>query len=159
MCLSCTANVYTKTHDGEIRGGSQNRNLISFIPRIFIDVDFKRPKKGAVKPSNRRPNNTPVAKPVPFQPHPICDLISPQCRSLIIKMKYILTGTSGFIGSEILTHCLSNPLITSLLILSQRPLPDIESCDPRIKVLVLDNFLSYPASIKSELSGVKAVLW
>ncbi|KAE9374156.1 hypothetical protein N431DRAFT_404684 [Stipitochalara longipes BDJ] len=74
-------------------------------------------------------------------------------------MKYILTGTSGFIGSEILAQCLSNQLITSLLIFSRRPLPDIESRDPRIKIVVLDNFLSYPESVKSELTGVKAVLW
>ena len=74
-------------------------------------------------------------------------------------MKYILAGTSGFIGSEILTHCLSNPLITSLLILSRRPLPDIESRDPKIKVIVLDDFLSYPESAKSDFGGVKAVLW
>jgi hypothetical protein len=74
-------------------------------------------------------------------------------------MKYILTGTSGFIGAEILTHCLSNPLITSLLILSRRPLPSVTALDPRIKVIVLENFLSYTDSLKSELTGVKAVLW
>jgi hypothetical protein len=74
-------------------------------------------------------------------------------------MKYILTGTSGFIGAEILTQCLSSPLVTSLLILSRRPLPSVAALDPRIKVLVLGTFLSYPDSLKSELSGVKAVLW
>jgi hypothetical protein len=74
-------------------------------------------------------------------------------------MKYVLTGTSGFIGAEILTQCLSNPLITSLLILSRRSLPLVAALDPRIKVVVLENFLSYPDSLKSELIGVKAVLW
>jgi hypothetical protein len=74
-------------------------------------------------------------------------------------MKYILADTSGFIGTEILTHCLSNPLITSLLILSRRPLPDIASLAPIIKVIVRENFLEYPESLKSELTGVKAVLW
>jgi hypothetical protein len=74
-------------------------------------------------------------------------------------MKYILTGTSGFIGKEILAQALSNPLITSLLILSRRPLPNISSLDPRIKVIVLENFLSYPDALKSEFTGVKAVLW
>jgi nucleoside-diphosphate-sugar epimerase len=74
-------------------------------------------------------------------------------------MKYILTGTSGFIGTEILSRCLQNPLITSLLILSRPPLPSVESLDPRIKVIVIDNFLSYPASLNEEFVGVKAVLW
>jgi len=115
--------------------------------------------KGAVKPSNRRPNNTPAIKPFPFQLIPYTSLFSRKCLSLNTNMKYILAGTSGFIGSEILAHCLSNPLITSLLILSRRPLPDIKSRDPRINVVVLDDFLTYPESVKSEFSGVKAVLW
>jgi hypothetical protein len=74
-------------------------------------------------------------------------------------MKYILTGTSGFIGTEILAQALLNPLVTSLLILSRRPLPTISSVDPRMKVIVLENFLSYPDALKSELNGVKAVFW
>jgi nucleoside-diphosphate-sugar epimerase len=74
-------------------------------------------------------------------------------------MRYIITGTSGFIGTEILAQALLNPLITSLLILSRRPLPAISSLDSRIKVVVLENFLSYPDALKSELTGVKAVLW
>jgi hypothetical protein len=125
---------------------------------MSIHVGLNPPKSGGqtIQPSAEQ---HPGRETRPVSAHPIYNLISPQCRSLITKMKYILTGTSGFIGSEILTHCLSNPLITSLLILSRRPLPDIESRDPRIKVLVLDNFLSYPESTKSELSGVKAVLW
>jgi len=74
-------------------------------------------------------------------------------------MKLILTGTSGFIGTEILTQSLLNPTITSLIILSRRPLPDIATRDPRIHVHVLENFLSYPDSVKSDLKGAKAVLW
>jgi hypothetical protein len=74
-------------------------------------------------------------------------------------MKFILTGTSGFIGGEILSQCLSLPSLTSLIILSRRPLPEIAARDPRISVTVLDNFLVYPEEVVKQLAGAKACLW
>jgi nucleoside-diphosphate-sugar epimerase len=74
-------------------------------------------------------------------------------------MKIILFGASGFIGSSLLTHCLQEPSLTSLIVISRRQLPSIASLDPRIKVIVLENFLTYPESVINELTGAKACFW
>lgn len=74
-------------------------------------------------------------------------------------MKFILTGASGFIGGEILSQLLQKPSITSLIILSRRPLPELEARSSRIKVILLENFLSYPDSVVYELAGANACLW
>jgi hypothetical protein len=74
-------------------------------------------------------------------------------------MKFILTGTSGFIGGEILSQCLSLPSLISLIILSRRPLPEISARDPRISIIVLENFLIYPEDVVKQLVGAKACLW
>ncbi|KAN0104872.1 hypothetical protein V8E51_010617 [Hyaloscypha variabilis] len=74
-------------------------------------------------------------------------------------MKIIIFGASGFIGSSLLTHCLQEPSLTSLIVISRRQLPSIASLDPRIKVIVLENFLTYPESVLNELTGAKACFW
>jgi hypothetical protein len=74
-------------------------------------------------------------------------------------MKFILTGTSGFIGGEILSQCLSLPSLSTLIILSRRPLPEISARDPRISIIVLKNFLVYPEEVVKQLAGTKACLW
>ncbi|KAE9365713.1 hypothetical protein N431DRAFT_385569 [Stipitochalara longipes BDJ] len=74
-------------------------------------------------------------------------------------MKIILFGASGFIGSSLLTHCLQQPTLTSLIVFSRRQLPSITSLDPRIKVIVLENFFIYPESVINELTGSKACFW
>jgi hypothetical protein len=74
-------------------------------------------------------------------------------------MKFILTGTSGFIGGEILSQCLSLHSLTALIILSRRPLPEISARDSRISIIVLENFLVYPEEVVKQLVGAKVCLW
>jgi hypothetical protein len=74
-------------------------------------------------------------------------------------MKFILTGTSGFIGGEILSQCLSLPSLTTLIILSRRPLPEISARDHRISIIVLESFLVYPEEVVKQLARAKACLW
>jgi nucleoside-diphosphate-sugar epimerase len=74
-------------------------------------------------------------------------------------MKVVIAGASGFIGGALLTQCLQNSLITSLTLLSRRPLPVISALDQRIEVIVLEDFASYPESVTEQLSGAKACLW
>ncbi|MCJ1481388.1 hypothetical protein MMC06_001545 [Schaereria dolodes] len=74
-------------------------------------------------------------------------------------MKVILTGATGFIGSGVLHHCLSNPSITSLIALSRRPLPEAVTRNPNLKVIILEDFLSYTDTTLQELSGAEACIW
>jgi hypothetical protein len=71
-------------------------------------------------------------------------------------MKLILTGTSGFIGSEALFQALLHPSITSVVALSRKPIPN---SDPKLKVVLLDDFEHYSSSVLSELSGAEACIW
>jgi len=71
-------------------------------------------------------------------------------------MKLILTGTSGFIGSEVLSQALTHPSITSIVALSRKPIPN---SDPKLKVVLIDDFEHYSPSILSELSDAEACIW
>jgi hypothetical protein len=71
-------------------------------------------------------------------------------------MKLILTGTSGFIGSEVLSQALLHPSITSIVALSRKPIPN---SDPKLKVVLVDDFEHYSPSVLSELSGAEACIW
>jgi hypothetical protein len=73
-------------------------------------------------------------------------------------MKVILAGSTGFIGREVLTQCLKTPSITSILALSRRELPGTIS-DPRLKVVILKDFASYPDSVLKELASADACIW
>ena len=73
-------------------------------------------------------------------------------------MKLILTGTTGFVGAEVLAQCLANAAIDSVVVLSRRPLsPDIDN--PKLKVLVLDDFTVYPEDVVKELAGAEGCIW
>ncbi|KAF4633899.1 hypothetical protein G7Y89_g4214 [Cudoniella acicularis] len=74
-------------------------------------------------------------------------------------MKFILTGCTGFIGSEVLSQCLRNPSITSIIALSRRELPKAVANDPKLKVLIMKDFNNYPDSVIKELSGADACIW
>lgn len=71
-------------------------------------------------------------------------------------MKVILTGSTGFVGREVLEQCLKNPSVTTIVALSRR---DIACPDPKLKVVILDNFLEYPDSIVREFDGAEACIW
>ncbi|CAI7630467.1 unnamed protein product [Penicillium glandicola] len=70
-------------------------------------------------------------------------------------MKVILTGSTGFIGREVLSQCLANPAITSIVALSRRDLPPHE----KLKVALIDDFMTYPNSIKNQIRDAEACIW
>lgn len=70
-------------------------------------------------------------------------------------MKVILTGSTGFIGHEVLTQCTQNPAITSIVALSRRELPT----HPRLNVQIIDDFSNCSDSVIGELQGASACIW
>ncbi|KFY05294.1 hypothetical protein O988_00097, partial [Pseudogymnoascus sp. VKM F-3808] len=73
-------------------------------------------------------------------------------------MKVILTGATGFIGSEVLRQALLHPSISTLIVLSRRPLsPPITH--PKLQVIILADFAIYPADVLAQLDGVEACIW
>ena len=73
-------------------------------------------------------------------------------------MKIILTGSTGFIGGEVLAQCLKNPAITSAVVLSRRELSK-EISDPKLKVIIMKSFTQYPDSVLKELAGADVCIW
>ncbi|KAK0265962.1 hypothetical protein LTR91_021432 [Friedmanniomyces endolithicus] len=71
-------------------------------------------------------------------------------------MKIILTGSTGFIGSAVLSRCLAHPSITSIIALSRRPIP---VSHPKLTTVIQSNFLAYPPDILSQLQGAEACIW
>ncbi|KAL3446014.1 hypothetical protein BJX65DRAFT_309484 [Aspergillus insuetus] len=74
-------------------------------------------------------------------------------------MKIILTGTTGFVGTEVLAQALANPSITSLMVLSRKPLPESITENKKVTVKILDDFLTYPDSLLNELEGAEGCIW
>lgn len=74
-------------------------------------------------------------------------------------MKFILTGCTGFIGGEVLLQCLQNPAITSVIALSRRQLPEAFAKDPKLNVVIIKDFNSYPDSVLEDLKGADACIW
>ncbi|RDL41825.1 Uncharacterized protein BP5553_01804 [Venustampulla echinocandica] len=77
----------------------------------------------------------------------------------IKAMKLIVTGCTGFIGAEVLSQCLANPSITSVIALSRRELPDAVGDNPKLKVVIMKDFNSYSDSVLKQLSGADACIW
>jgi uncharacterized protein YbjT (DUF2867 family) len=73
-------------------------------------------------------------------------------------MKVIVTGVTGFIGGEVLSQCLKNSSVTSIIALSRRTLPNPIK-DPKLEVVVMKDFNSYPDSVLKQLSGADACIW
>ena len=71
-------------------------------------------------------------------------------------MKVILTGSSGFVGQEILHQCLENPSISSVVVLTRRKLSEDHA---KLKVIILDDFNVYPDHVINELNGSEACIW
>jgi nucleoside-diphosphate-sugar epimerase len=74
-------------------------------------------------------------------------------------MKVILTGSTGFIGREVLEQCLQNTRISSIIALSRRDFPPALTRNPKLKVLVIKDFLSYPPTVLQEIQGAEACIW
>jgi len=71
-------------------------------------------------------------------------------------MKIILTGSTGFIGSEVLRQCLSHPSITSIVVVSRRNIPITDS---KIQLILHDDFSHYPPTLMSALAGAEACIY
>ena len=74
-------------------------------------------------------------------------------------MRVFLTGATGFIGGEVLTQALAHPSITSLICLSRRALPESVTTNPKVKVIILSDFMSYPPKILAQLEGAESCIW
>ncbi|KAJ6591483.1 hypothetical protein DFH09DRAFT_906987 [Mycena vulgaris] len=74
-------------------------------------------------------------------------------------MKFILTGASGFVGGEVLAQCRRNPAISSIVVLTRRPLPERVTADPKVQAIVMKDFKIYSTETAKQLEGADACIW
>ena len=74
-------------------------------------------------------------------------------------MKVILSGATGFIGREVLNQALAHPAITSLVCITRKVLPEPARSNPKLKAIILTDFLSYTPEILSQLEGAESCIW
>lgn len=76
-------------------------------------------------------------------------------------MKLVVTGCTGYIGTEILKHCIKNAYISHIFALTRKPLPKQLSSHPKITEMLHEDFNTYPAHIIAELkeAGVEGCIW
>lgn len=74
-------------------------------------------------------------------------------------MKIILTGSTGFIGREVIEQCIQNPSITSIVALSRRELPESLAASPKVNVVIVDDYMAYTPSTLEAVHGADACIW
>jgi dTDP-D-glucose 4,6-dehydratase len=74
-------------------------------------------------------------------------------------MKFILTGCTGFIGSEVLQQCLRNPTVTSVIALSRWKFSESVNTDLKLKLVIMKDFNLYLELVLKELAGADACIW
>lgn len=71
-------------------------------------------------------------------------------------MKIILAGSTGFIGREVLQQCIKNSSITSIVALSRS---ELAVKNPKLKVVILEDFLVYNDSVLQATRDADACIW
>lgn len=75
-------------------------------------------------------------------------------------MHIILTGATGLVGSAALEAMIKTKDITKISILSRRPVPQADAAnDPRINVILHNDFEKYDSSVLQQLQGAKGCVW
>lgn len=75
------------------------------------------------------------------------------------KMKVVLTGSTGFIGGEVLEQCVQHPSVTSIVALSRRQISGPAAADPKVRVVIVDDYLNYTPATLEAIQGAGACIW
>lgn len=71
-------------------------------------------------------------------------------------MKILLTGATGFVGSNVLKHLIKNKRVTAVTCLSRRPV-SVDS--PKVRTILHDDFASYEPALLDELADHDGCIW
>ena len=73
-------------------------------------------------------------------------------------MHLILTGATGLVGSAALQAMLTSKAVTSVTILSRRPVPQAEGHE-KVNVILHKDFSNYPPDLLDKLKGAEGCVW
>lgn len=71
-------------------------------------------------------------------------------------MKIILTGATGFVGSNVLTHLVANPSVSQVTCLTRRP---IEIGTPKVTTILHEDFATYDHALLDQMADHDACIW
>ena len=74
-------------------------------------------------------------------------------------MKIIIAGATGFIGREVLAQCRAKSSVTSIIVLTRRPLSEDLCDDPKVVPLLVNDFLDYSNDAKEKMKDASAAIW
>jgi hypothetical protein len=73
-------------------------------------------------------------------------------------MHLILTGATGLVGSACLQAMLTTKAVTTVTVLSRRPVPQADG-HQKVKVIIHKDFNNYPPDVLEKLKGAEGVVW
>ncbi|KAL9131949.1 MAG: hypothetical protein Q9217_000229 [Psora testacea] len=74
-------------------------------------------------------------------------------------MKVIVTGATGLVGNAVVRSCIAHPNVTSIVIISRRPVSESIAQNAKVKVILHDNFRVYPIELLGAVDDAIACLW
>lgn len=78
---------------------------------------------------------------------------------ILSRMKVIVTGATGTAGQGIVKACLADERITKVVILTRRAVAEEVETNPKVEVVLHDDFSQYPDELMKKLHGAEACLW
>jgi hypothetical protein len=101
---------------------------------------------------------------LPAKPQPLHFTLL-QIKELNAKMKLIVTGATGFVGSEVIRQALRNSAITKVVALARKPVlppsdagPDADTT--KLQSVLLEDWVSpYSEAVKDHLKGADGCIW
>ncbi|KIW89323.1 uncharacterized protein Z519_10177 [Cladophialophora bantiana CBS 173.52] len=74
-------------------------------------------------------------------------------------MKIIIVGATGFVGKEVVVQSIENSRISSIIVVTRRCIGKSLSQNPKVQVILHEDFHAYPADLLEQLLGAQGCVW